>query len=136
MGMHAWEASIMRLWDAGASIEAIACNTGRSRDQVNRVVSRYADAGGERAHKAAMRRGSTDHGLGGFVGRIRLADWQSGKEIVLIALAHGDSNAVRGVYHRGKHWEERVRMAQWWSDYLDTIREGGKVIKGAFVGRA
>ncbi|MBA4756028.1 MAG: tyrosine-type recombinase/integrase [Sphingobium sp.] len=51
-------------------------------------------------------------------------------------LAHGDSNAVRGVYHRGKHWEERVRMAQWWSDYLDTIREGGKVIKGAFVGRA
>src|SRR3546814_18389529 len=45
-------------------------------------------------------------------------------------LAHGDSNAVRGVYHRGKHWDERVRMAQWWSDYLDTIREGGKVIKG------
>src|SRR3546814_10855609 len=27
-------------------------------------------------------------------------------------LAHGDSNAVRGVYHRGKHWDERVRMAQ------------------------
>ena len=51
-------------------------------------------------------------------------------------LAHGDSNAVRGVYHRGKHWDERVRMAQWWSDYLDTIREGGKVIKGAFAGRA
>jgi hypothetical protein len=48
-------------------------------------------------------------------------------------LAHGDSNAVRGVYHRGKHWEERVRMAQWWSDYLDTIRDGGKVINVAFA---
>lgn len=58
MGMHAWESSIMRLWDAGASIEAIACNTGRSRDQVNRVVSRYADACGDRVHRAAMRRGS------------------------------------------------------------------------------
>lgn len=37
-------------------------------------------------------------------------------------LAHGDSNAVRGIYHRGKHWDERVRMAQWWSDYLDELR--------------
>lgn len=45
------------------------------------------------------------------------------------ALAHGDSNAVRGAYHRGKHWEERVRMAQWWSDHLDQLRLGGNVIK-------
>lgn len=44
------------------------------------------------------------------------------------ALAHGDSNAVRGAYHRGKHWEERVRMAQWWSDHLDQLRVGGNVI--------
>jgi len=38
------------------------------------------------------------------------------------ALAHGDSNATRGAYHRGLHWEERVKMAQWWSDYLDELR--------------
>lgn len=38
------------------------------------------------------------------------------------ALAHQDSNAVRGIYHRGQHWEERVRMAQWWSDHLDQLR--------------
>ncbi len=44
------------------------------------------------------------------------------------ALAHGDSNAVRGAYNRGHYWDERVRMAQWWSDYLDQLREGGKVI--------
>lgn len=44
------------------------------------------------------------------------------------ALAHGDSNAVRGAYHRGKHWEERVRMAQWWSDHLDQLRLGGNVV--------
>lgn len=44
------------------------------------------------------------------------------------ALAHGQDNAVRGAYYRGVHWEERVRMAQWWSDYLDVLREGGKVI--------
>ena len=40
------------------------------------------------------------------------------------ALAHGDANAVRGAYHRGAHWQERVRMAQWWSDHLDSLRAG------------
>ncbi|APZ98714.1 integrase [Sphingopyxis sp. QXT-31] len=44
------------------------------------------------------------------------------------ALAHGDSDAVRGTYSRGQYWEERVRMAAWWSDYLDRLREGGAVI--------
>lgn len=44
------------------------------------------------------------------------------------ALAHGHSDAVRGAYHRGAHWQERVRMAQWWSDYLDGLREGSQVI--------
>lgn len=39
------------------------------------------------------------------------------------ALAHGDSDRIRGTYHRGAHWQERVRMAQWWSDYLDQLRE-------------
>ena len=40
------------------------------------------------------------------------------------ALAHGDSNAIRGVYNRGNYWDERVKMAQWWSDYLDELRRG------------
>lgn len=48
------------------------------------------------------------------------------------ALAHGDSNQIRAAYHRGAHWDERVRMAQWWSDYLDRLRDGGQVIKGKF----
>lgn len=40
------------------------------------------------------------------------------------ALAHGDSDKVRAAYHRGAHWNERVEMAQWWSDYLDQLRTG------------
>jgi len=43
-------------------------------------------------------------------------------------LSHADNNQVRGIYHRGTHWPERVEMAQWWSDHLDTLREGGTVI--------
>ncbi|WP_137753870.1 integrase arm-type DNA-binding domain-containing protein [Sphingopyxis sp. L1A2A] len=42
------------------------------------------------------------------------------------ALAHGDSDKVRAAYHRGAHWDERVVMAQWWSDYLDRLRVGSE----------
>jgi integrase len=44
------------------------------------------------------------------------------------ALAHGDKNRVRAAYHRGTHWDERVEMAQWWSDHLDVLRDGGTVL--------
>jgi len=44
------------------------------------------------------------------------------------ALAHGDVNAVRGAYHRGSYWDERVQMAQWWSDYLDKLRLENNVL--------
>jgi len=50
------------------------------------------------------------------------------------ALAHGHSNAVRGAYARGQYWDERVAMAQWWSDYLERLSVGAQVVpmmKGA-----
>ncbi len=52
------------------------------------------------------------------------------------ALAHGEKDKVRAAYHRGAHWAERVKMAQWWSDYLDQLRVGGEVIKAKFRKRA
>lgn len=50
------------------------------------------------------------------------------------ALAHGDSNAVRGAYNRGTYWDERVRMAQWWSDYLDALKAGATTAPADFEG--
>jgi integrase len=44
------------------------------------------------------------------------------------ALAHQDADAVRRAYARGAHWQERVALAQWWADNLDTLRDGAKVI--------
>lgn len=38
------------------------------------------------------------------------------------SLDHRDKNVIRGTYHRGAHWKERVEMAQWWADYLDELR--------------
>lgn len=44
------------------------------------------------------------------------------------ALAHGDADKVRAAYTRGAYWQERVEMAQWWSDHLDTLRKGADVV--------
>jgi len=44
------------------------------------------------------------------------------------ALAHADGDKVRAAYHRGAHWQERVEMAQWWSDYLDQLRKGADIV--------
>lgn len=44
------------------------------------------------------------------------------------ALSHADGNQVRAAYHRGAHWPERIEMAQWWSDHLDTLRKGADVL--------
>jgi integrase len=43
-------------------------------------------------------------------------------------LAHQEANAVRWAYtHAAEYWPERVAMMQAWADYLDELREGGKV---------
>lgn len=44
-------------------------------------------------------------------------------------LAHEEQNAVRRAYtHGAEYWAERVAMMQAWADYLDELREAGKVI--------
>jgi integrase len=48
------------------------------------------------------------------------------------ALAHSDRDHVRAAYHRGAHWAERVKMAQWWSDHLDQLRDGAEIIYPQF----
>ncbi|WP_339071852.1 tyrosine-type recombinase/integrase [Methylovirgula sp. 4M-Z18] len=40
------------------------------------------------------------------------------------ALAHVDDNQVRRAYNRAEFWTERVEMAQWWADHLDSLKAG------------
>ncbi|BAV65661.1 tyrosine-type recombinase/integrase [Sphingobium cloacae] len=47
-------------------------------------------------------------------------------------LAHMENNGVRRAYARGEYWDERVKMMQHWSDYLDNLRDGGKILKPDF----
>lgn len=43
-------------------------------------------------------------------------------------LAHVEGDKVRGAYARGEHWDERVKMMDWWADHLDALRIGGSVV--------
>ena len=47
-------------------------------------------------------------------------------------LAHAESNSVRRAYARGQYWDERVRMMQHWSDYLDQLRDGATIFRPQF----
>lgn len=43
-------------------------------------------------------------------------------------LAHAERNKIRAAYHRSEYMEERLKMMNWWADYLDQIKAGAKVI--------
>ncbi len=47
-------------------------------------------------------------------------------------LAHLDTSMVRRAYTRGEYCDERVRMMQHWSDYLDQLRDGAKILRPQF----
>lgn len=84
---------------------------------------------------AALRRlgyGHDDMTAHGFRAMASTLLNQSGKwrpDVVERALAHGERDKIRAAYNRAQYWEERVEMAQWWSDYLDTLRKGAQVIR-------
>lgn len=88
----------------------------------------------ENTMNAALRRlGFTKHEMTahGFRAVASTLLNESGKwnpDAIERALAHKDGDAVRSAYHRGEHWRERIEMAQWWSDYLDLLRNGTDIL--------
>jgi len=42
------------------------------------------------------------------------------------ALAHTEQNKVKGAYDRGDRFEERMRLMQWWADYLDRVADANQ----------
>lgn len=55
---------------------------------------------------------------------------ESGKwnpDAVEAELAHVGADQVRKAYHRATYWEERVKMATWWAEELDRLRDGNVI---------
>jgi integrase len=89
----------------------------------------------ENTLNAALRRlgyGSEEMCTHGFRGMAstrlnEMGRWNS--DAIERQLAHQEADAVRRAYtHAAEFWTERVQMMQAWADYLDGLREGGKVV--------
>ena len=51
-------------------------------------------------------------------------------------LAHQDKDAIRAIYNDADYWDERVRMVQWWSDYLERLRAEAQAPEGRLAREA
>jgi len=87
----------------------------------------------ENAVLAALRRMGyekeqmTGHGFRSMASTIlHEQGWPS--DVVERQLAHGDRNKVRAAYNFAQHLPERRKMMDAWANYLDSLREGGKVV--------
>lgn len=74
----------------------------------------------------------TAHGFRAMAATLlnEMGTWNS--DAIERQLAHVEANAVRRAYTRGQYWEERVRMMQHWSDHLDQLKGGAKVLRPKF----
>jgi integrase len=70
----------------------------------------------------------TAHGFRAMASTLLNESGKWSSDAIERSLAHGDSDKVRAAYHRGTHWKERVAMAQWWSDLLDSLRDGATIL--------
>jgi integrase len=84
-----------------------------SENTINQAFRRMGYATGE----------VTAHGLRTTASSLLNESGKWSPDAIERSLAHADPNAVRGIYNRGRYWDERVAMHQWWSDYLDALRD-------------
>ena len=98
-------------------------NRPMSENTINAALRRLGYGGNE----------MTAHGFRAMASTLLNESGKWSPDAIERALAHKDSNAIRGTYNRGAHWQERVEMAQWWSDYLDMLRRGAGI--GSFDDR-
>jgi integrase len=97
-----------------------------SENTVNAALRRLGFTGDE----------MTAHGFRAMASTLLNESGRWSPDAIERALAHKDRDTIRAAYHRGAHWKERVEMAQWWADYLDTLRRGGEVVPIGRVAKA
>jgi integrase len=71
---------------------------------------------------------ATDHGFRATAATLLNESGKWNPEAIERQLAHVENNDVRRAYTRGEHWDERVKMMEWWADHVRQLREGGEAI--------
>ena len=49
-------------------------------------------------------------------------------DVIEAFISHKDKDETRAIYNEATYNSERMQLAQWWSDQLDAMRDGAKVI--------
>jgi integrase len=49
-------------------------------------------------------------------------------DVIERQLAHEEGNAVRAAYNRAEYLDERRAMMKHWADYVDSLRDSGRVV--------
>lgn len=74
----------------------------------------------------------TAHGFRALASSLLNEHGQWNPDAIERQLGHAETDGVRRAYARGEHWDERVKMMEHWSDYLDQLRLGAKILEGSF----
>ena len=64
----------------------------------------------------------TGHGFRAVASTVLNESKLWGRDAIERQLAHRETDQVREAYHRAEYLDERRRMMQWWSGYLDESR--------------
>jgi integrase len=57
-------------------------------------------------------------------------------DLIELQLAHAERNKVRAAYNRSQRLDERRKMMQAWSDYLEALKVGGDIVPIHRTGQA
>lgn len=77
----------------------------------------------------------TAHGFRAMAATLINETGQFNPDAIERQLAHMENNGVRRAYTRGEYWNERVALTQFWSDELERLRDGAKILKLNFATR-
>jgi integrase len=113
--------------DAVAILRDLHTLTGRGRMAFPSVQSALRPMSENTLNSALRRMGfsseeASAHGFRATASTLlnECGKWQA--DAIEAELAHVGADEVRRVYHRASYWDERVRMAEWWSDEVERLR--------------
>lgn len=110
-----------------AELKEISCGSrfvfpGRNRDKpISNNTMLFA------LYRLGYKGRMTGHGFRAVASTI-LNETGFNPDVIERQLAHCERNEIRGAYNRAEYLPERKRMMQHWSDYLDTLKAGAKVV--------
>jgi integrase len=73
-------------------------------------------------HRMGYKDKATGHGFRATASTI-LNEHGFAPDVIERQLAHGERNKVRAAYNHAQYLPERIKMMQWWADYLDGVAQ-------------